>query len=83
MPYKIEKLYAWVTTDDDGDDALPAVRTDMGFLPMIGSDKEMIESLRQTAMTTMAWNGRPIRLVEFGTMKVIEVHSPNDPQTHH
>lgn len=71
-PHKIERLYAWITTDATGEDGIPAMNLGGVPMPMIGSDKARIESLRPHAEALALVEGYPIRLVEFTTMVVLE-----------
>ncbi len=71
-PHKIERLYAWIATDATGEDGIPAMRSGDVAMPLIGSDKDRIESLRPYAEAIALREGYPIRLVEFTTMVVLE-----------
>lgn len=71
-PHKIERLYAWIATDESGEDGIPALATPQGTMPMIGSDKARIESLRPRAEALAREEGYPVKLVEFTRMVVLE-----------
>jgi hypothetical protein len=71
-PHKIERVYAWIATDRTGEDGICAAQGRDGPVPMIGSDKERIESLRPFAEGLNRMQGYPVRLVEFTRMIVLE-----------
>jgi hypothetical protein len=73
-PRVIERLYAWVVTEADGGQGIPAFdRGDGLVLPMIGADSERIESLRPVAMQA-AGVCLKLELIEFGDRVVLETH---------
>lgn len=66
---KIEKLYAWITTDTDGTEGIPAIAMGGGMiLPLVGSDMERMESLRKYAESS----GLPTKLACFDNMTILE-----------
>lgn len=66
---KIEKLYAWVATEPDGGEGVCAVHIPAlgGMVPLVGADRERIESYRPHAEQTRKASGYPVRMVEFST----------------
>ncbi|MES2712013.1 MAG: hypothetical protein V4653_10555 [Pseudomonadota bacterium] len=82
-PHRIERLYAWIATDADGEDGIPAFQGPEGMMPLVGSDKVRIESLRSVAEQLVALEGYPVRLVEFTSMVVLEtLPGSATPQRH-
>lgn len=73
-PHKITELYAWICTDASGEDGIPATWPDATgmVMPLIGSDKERIESLRAMALSITTTRGFPVRLCKFSQMEVLE-----------
>lgn len=71
---KIEKLYAWVATEPDGGEGVCGafIREMGGLVPLVGADRERIESLRPYAELTRRGSGYPVRLVEFSTRTDME-----------
>lgn len=66
---KIEKLYAWIATEKDGSEGIPAIMAGNGMiLPLVGADMERIESFREHAEST----GLPTKLVCFDNMTILE-----------
>jgi hypothetical protein len=75
-PHKITILYAWVVEHPDGEDGIPAINAGDGtVLPLVGSDRERIESLRHAALSC-AMQGMPVKLCKFSTMEVLETIQP-------
>ncbi|HEY1878475.1 MAG TPA: hypothetical protein VGG68_00935 [Caulobacteraceae bacterium] len=73
-PRVIERLYAWIVTEADGGQGIPAFdRGDGLMLPMIGADSERIESLRPVAMR-VAGVCLKLELIEFSGRVVLETH---------
>lgn len=70
----IERLYAWIVTEPDGTEGIPAVSIGTLALPLVGSDKQRIESFREVAMATAKSQNLPLRLVEFTGLVVLETH---------
>lgn len=66
MP-KITEIYAYIAQDNGPDDEGIAAHNapGMGWMPMIGADKERIESLEGWAKAVKDITGRPVRLVRF------------------
>jgi hypothetical protein len=78
-PHKITILYAWVVEHPDGEDGIPAINAGDGtVLPLVGSDRERIESLRQVGFAALscAMQGMPVKLCKFSTMEVLETIQP-------
>jgi hypothetical protein len=71
-PKQITELWAWVVTETDGGEGIPAIGLDNGMVvPVIGADRERIESLRPILIEQ---TGKlPLRLVHFDQMTVVEI----------
>ena len=82
-PHKIERLYAWIATDATGEDGIPAAVIDGVTMPLIGSDKARIESLRPFAEQVVAADGLAVRLVEFSIATVLEAYPGRIPRGRH
>lgn len=76
MTKKITELFAWVCTEPDGGEGIPAANLGGLPMPLIGADRARIESLRPHAMTVAHDLGLPVRLVRFCDMEVLEEHEP-------
>jgi len=74
---RIEKLYAWVAEEADGGEGIVGWRFDgVGWTPLIGADKDRIESYRPYAEACVAEMGVPVRLKVFGEGVVIDEIKP-------
>jgi hypothetical protein len=83
-PHKIERLYAWIATDATGEDGIPAMPgPNSTMIPLVGSDKARIESLRPFAEAYAHRDGYPVRLVEFTRMIELERIVPKLPTLVH
>jgi hypothetical protein len=69
---KIERLYAWVAEEADGGEGLCSMPLGDLTMPMIGADRERIESMREYAQRIASILGIPVRLIEFSTRTVLE-----------
>lgn len=79
-PFRITRLWAWVSSDQSGEEGIPAYfdKSQGALVPMIGSDEERIRELRPLAMD-LADKGYPVRLVRFENQVVIEELKPEGP----
>jgi hypothetical protein len=81
MPLRIEEIFAWIITERDGSQGIPArMDLDQGvWIPLVGADKERIESLRPTAIMLAGDLGLKLELVRFHGSEVLETHDPAKP----
>ncbi len=71
---KINKMYAWVSTDEDGGEGIIAHMSSVGeWMPLVGADRARIEAHREFVVGVQQMIKRPISLIEFSDRKVIEV----------
>jgi hypothetical protein len=71
MPLRIEKIYAWICLDDDDSEGIPAIQIGNMAYPLIGADKERMESYRPF-VEAIRKSGKPMKLVEFKDMVTLE-----------
>lgn len=71
-PKKITEIFAWICTEPDGGEGIPAVSHDGLALPLVGADRARIESLRPYAQRVAHELGLPVRLMRFSGMEVLE-----------
>lgn len=64
MP-KITELYCWIVDEGDGDEGIPAVLTEMGWMPLIGADMERIKSLKSEVKMIGNLSGKELVLKKF------------------
>lgn len=71
--HRIIELWAWITLDDgDGNEGIPAFLAADGVtqMPLIGSKRAAIESLRPVAEQAAALSRNPVELRHFTVMTV-------------
>ena len=69
---KITELYAWIVTEKDGTEGIPAQCLDGVWYPAVGADCARIESLRPIAADMQIKMGLDVKLVRFSQMTVVE-----------
>lgn len=69
---KIERLYAWVATEPDGGEGLCSMPVGDMIAPLIGADRERIESLRRYAELVHRSTGFSVKLKVFGSGTVLD-----------
>lgn len=72
MTKKIEKIYAFVITDEKGEEGIPAFSTGPMFYPCVASDKERINSIKEKLITLPMFKNKTIKLLEFSTRTQID-----------
>ena len=73
MPLKIEKMFAFVATDDEGNEGVCGFNVGgAGWMPMVGADMAMVEKLRPMALATAEKSGQRIKLVLFTNREEVE-----------
>lgn len=66
IPDTIEDIYAIVCIEADGSEGIPAFGPVNGMMmPMVGADKERIDSLIPTAKEISRETGMPMKLVRY------------------
>lgn len=70
---RIDRMYAFVVVDKDGTEGVAGMRTDDGWLPLVGADFDRVDSLRPIAQHMADTFGHSITLVEFSTRRELEV----------
>ncbi len=76
---KIDRMFAFVSTDSSPDDEWVCAFLDPGtgvWLPMVGADMLRVESLRARAQEIADLTGQPIEVLEFSARKTIEIIRP-------
>jgi hypothetical protein len=71
---RIDAIYAWVCTEADGSEGIPACALpgSDGPLPLIGADQARIQSLRPWALAVAVEMGLPVKLVRFDRLTILE-----------
>lgn len=79
MSDKITELFAFICTDENGDDGIPAMHL-MGIaMPLVGADLKRVESLRVHGQQAANNTQRPVRIAVFRSMEIIETLEPQPP----
>ncbi len=76
MPFKVQEVFAFLMVGDDGDEAVPAVATPMGMMPMVAADKERLDSLREAAKLVADSQGKRVVLARFHLRHDVEFILP-------
>ena len=72
-PKQITEIWAWVCTEPDGGEGIPAINRGDQIWPLLGADKERVESMRPHALMVAQVNKLPVKLLKFTNMEVVEV----------
>lgn len=71
--FRITEIWAWVSLDAGDDcEGILGHMTSLGMAPMIGADRERIESLRPEAEVIAAVLPNPVQLRRFSNMTIEE-----------
>jgi hypothetical protein len=76
----VDIIYAWIATEPNGDEGICSTQVDLpdlgpSHIPLIGADRERVESLRPYAEMVRLGTGYPVRLVRFLVKETLEVLS--------
>lgn len=74
--YKISEIFAFISTDNDGNEGVCGYSTKAGMLPMIGADMARIETLRPMAKALAGMTKKKIQLIKFKVREDLEVIEP-------
>jgi hypothetical protein len=64
MALSIDRLFAYVATDDDGE-GVAAYQIDGQWMPLVGADEERMRSLKPVAQLVADQSGKRLALVRF------------------
>lgn len=82
---KITEYYAWIVTEADGTEGVPALFIDNTWYPAATVRLENMQSPRiKTQIKKLREMGFPVKLVKFHNMEVLEILEPmqKDPDNH-
>jgi len=66
MAERVERVYAWLMTDAEGNESVPAVAFPDGTVgPLIGTQRASLEIYRDIAREIQRHSGHPVRFVCF------------------
>jgi hypothetical protein len=69
MVHKIDEMFAFIVTEDDGSEGIPAVEMGGMAFPLVGADIERIDSLRYL----MEGFDKPVTIARFTNRINVEV----------
>lgn len=78
MGMKIEKMFAFVCKDDDGNEGVIGHKIGNIMYPLVGADMERIESLKPLALSIQQATGKQVYLISFDKRTVLEVLGAED-----
>lgn len=74
----LTEMWAWVVEETPGNEGVPAMAQpgqrpgEMVVVPLVGGDRDRVESYRATAVALRISLGCPVRLVRFTAREVVE-----------
>ncbi len=71
-PLKIKELFAFIATDEAGNEGVCGFHSDSGWIPMVGADQAMIDKLKPIAKRLAQTTGQPLEVCRFSTRESIE-----------
>ena len=71
MSLKIEKMYAFISEDKDGNEGVVGVRTGQEWVPLVGADMSRVNLLIPLAQQIVNKTKRPIKILMFTDRKEI------------
>lgn len=79
MDLKIDEMYAFIATDEDGQEGICAFQIESGlWMPMVGADLKRVDSLRPIARSIVLATGRQIEVCKFTNREHLEMIWRND-----
>ncbi len=78
MSLRIDEIFAFVATDDDGNEGVAAQLIDGSWFPLLGADMERVNSCREIAQGIADASGKPLTLVLFGSRSDVETIEPEN-----
>jgi hypothetical protein len=87
-PKTIRRLYAWIATEKDGSEGVPATSMELDgdpyIVPLLGADLDRIDSLLPQVRRVQAETGARMRLVRFDLAEEVATLADYKPgQTGH
>lgn len=71
MPDKIESMYAFVATEDDGTEGVMGANVGGQWFPFVGADLSRVKSLYPIAKNVSKTIGKPFKILHFTSKKDI------------
>lgn len=78
MDQKITEMWAWIFTDDDGSEGIPAYKMGDDVLPLVGADAERMQSLEGIAQHIADSRNKRVELRRWhGAAELVRTLQPN------
>lgn len=80
-PRSITELWAWIVTEPDGGEGIPAVSDILPghLMPLVGSDEARMRSLESHARRIAGLMGLPVKLMRFSTGEIVDLGGRGAP----
>lgn len=72
----ITELYAFIATEEPGEEGVPAISSGPWMMPLFGADQARVDSLRNHAQLIADSTGRVLTLARFSIREDIEQITP-------
>lgn len=72
MPLKIDEIFAFITTDDQGNEGICGFLSNLGWIPMVGADQAAIDKLKPMAKKITQETGKQIEICRFSKRESVE-----------
>lgn len=72
MPLRIDAIWAFISSDEEGEGVCAFLTPDGVWLPLVCADETRVDSLRQAAHEMGIASGKAIKLVKFSLREEIE-----------
>lgn len=72
----ITEMFAFVVEESPGEEGIPAVHTERGWMPLVGADMTRVDSIRGHAQRVADESGLDVRLVRFSVIEEVEIIKP-------
>ena len=81
MSGEIDTVYAWVCTEPDGTQGIPATNVGPEIYPLLSSKRHVAEMMVPWAQAAADKSGNPIRLLQFNRTVELARREPAAPGT--
>ena len=69
---KIDKVFLWMITDENGNEIVLGAITEQGMFPFISTEYEKMKDLRDSAILTAKTTGFVVKFLQFDNITVLE-----------
>ena len=72
-PQTIDTIYAFIATEDDGNEGITGFYYSNSWMPMVCADMSRVKSLRPIAQKIASQSGKTVKLVHFSVRTEVEI----------